>query len=184
MPENINEILRIAARRHQEGITIARATGKRELIYVNDGFVEMTGFSEEESLGRSCSFLQGPATDAGVVQMLRERLDLFQGCSFTLRNYRKNKEKFWNRLSIIPMEVGRKKYFVGIQSDVTLNISSRRQLDIIATASNIDNEHVHRLVNLLRMLQDMTGNLLSNLQYLAFEVQDNHSGSVDEFVDL
>ncbi len=33
------------------------------LVYANAAFLRMTGYAEEEVLGRNCRFLQGPDTD-------------------------------------------------------------------------------------------------------------------------
>ncbi len=46
-----------------EGITIADALAKdRPLIYVNEGFERLTGYSIAETLGSNCRFLQGKET--------------------------------------------------------------------------------------------------------------------------
>lgn len=45
------------------GISIADARRDDDpLIYVNDGFLEITGYPREEVLGRTCRFLQGDNT--------------------------------------------------------------------------------------------------------------------------
>ena len=47
-----------------EGVTIADARLlDRPLIYANEGFERVTGYSVAEVLGRNCRFLQGPGTD-------------------------------------------------------------------------------------------------------------------------
>ncbi|QDV26423.1 Blue-light-activated protein [Aureliella helgolandensis] len=93
----------------------------RPLIYVNEGFTRLTGFSIEETLGSNCRFLQGPETDPAAVRELREAIAEERKCEVELLNYRKDGSTFWNRLSITPVrnEVGQTTHFVGIQSDVT-----------------------------------------------------------------
>ena len=54
------------------------------MIYVNPAFLTMTGYSEAESLGRNCRFLQGPSTDPAAVTELREAVQNRRHCQ-TLR---------------------------------------------------------------------------------------------------
>jgi PAS domain S-box-containing protein len=106
----------------REGITIARR-GENEdpLIYVNDAFLTITGYDRDEVLGRDCRFLQGNGTDEEKVRKIRRALDNQESVSVELVNYRKDGERFWNRLSITPVrdELGTVTHYVGIQQDVT-----------------------------------------------------------------
>jgi len=105
-----------------EGITIADALAPdRPLIYVNEGFTRLTGYSLEETLGTNCRFLQGPETDPGSVKKISDAISAEQNCEVELLNYRKDGTPFWNHLSITPIrnEQGQTTHFIGIQSDVT-----------------------------------------------------------------
>jgi PAS domain S-box-containing protein len=111
-----------------EGVTIADARlPGRPLIYVNEGFERITGYSAAEALGRNCKFLQGPATDAVAVTEIRAALDEKRECLVEILNYRKDGTAFWNRLSISPVREpsGEVTHFIGVQSDVT----ARRQAE-------------------------------------------------------
>lgn len=106
----------------REGITIARKEENGDpLIYVNDAFVEITGYDRREVLDRDCRFLQGNGTDESKVRKIREALDDGQPVTVELINYRKNGERFWNRLSITPIwnDRGEVTHYVGIQQDVS-----------------------------------------------------------------
>ena len=59
------------------------------LVFVNNAFIKLTGYSEEEVIGRNCRFLQGPDTDPQAIQRIRDavaegkslRLELLACCT-------------------------------------------------------------------------------------------------------
>jgi PAS domain S-box-containing protein len=105
-----------------EGITIADARQPgRPLIYVNEGFERLTGYTAREALGRNCKFLQGRDSDPEAVAQIRAALEAEQECTVEILNYRKDGTPFWNRLSITPVRDDKDQltHFIGIQSDVT-----------------------------------------------------------------
>jgi EAL domain-containing protein (putative c-di-GMP-specific phosphodiesterase class I)/DICT domain-containing protein len=70
------------------GIAIADATlPDLPLIYVNPGFVQITGYSAEQVLGRNCRFLQGPGTDPRAVTEMADALRRTQTLSTRVLNY-------------------------------------------------------------------------------------------------
>jgi PAS domain S-box-containing protein len=91
------------------------------LIYVNDRFVEMTGYDRDAALGRNCRFLQGPDTDGERVAALRTAIDAGEPVTVTLRNYRRDGEAIRNRVSLTPLydADGDVVRWVGFQEDVT-----------------------------------------------------------------
>jgi PAS domain S-box-containing protein len=91
------------------------------LVWVNPSFSRISGYSYEESVGRNCRFLQGPATERKAVADLRQALEDQQPITTTLLNYRKDGTAFWNQLSITPVFDGDGELvsFVGVQTDVT-----------------------------------------------------------------
>jgi PAS domain S-box-containing protein len=100
------------------------------LVYVNDGFEEMTGYPPEETLGRNCRFLQGEDTDSEKVATLRDAIDNEETISVELRNYRKDGTEFWNRLTVTPIygdDDGLVRY-LGTQQDVTERKEREREL--------------------------------------------------------
>ncbi|MFC7060148.1 PAS domain S-box protein [Halovenus salina] len=90
------------------------------LTYVNERFEEMTGYAAEEVTGRNCRFLQGEQTDEKPVSEMRDAVDAGESVTVELRNYRKNGEQFWNRVSIAPVQTENGlSHFVGFQQDIT-----------------------------------------------------------------
>lgn len=59
------------------------------IVYVNQGFVQMTGYEAEEILGKNCRFLQGKDTDAGEVDNIRAGLQNKEPVTVQIQNYKK-----------------------------------------------------------------------------------------------
>ena len=91
------------------------------MVYVNDRYEQITGYSESDVVGRNCRFMQGENTDEEPVAAMREAIDNAEPVTVELRNYRKNGEEYWNRVSIAPVtdDEGEVTDFVGFQQDVT-----------------------------------------------------------------
>ncbi|KAJ6794458.1 phototropin-2-like [Iris pallida] len=89
------------------------------IIYASDSFLELTEYSREEILGRNCRFLQGPDTDQGTVQRIREAIREQREITVQLINYTKSGKKFWNLFHLQPMRdhKGELQYFIGVQLD-------------------------------------------------------------------
>lgn len=107
----------------REGITISDARlPDQPLIYVNDGFLQMTGYTREEIIGRNCRFLQGGQSNPGAVKAIRAALVDQKPVQVELLNYNKNGNPFWNRLSITPVfdAGGTLTHFIGVQDDITV----------------------------------------------------------------
>ena len=99
------------------------------LIYVNRAFSEMSGYLEEEVVGRNCRFLQGEDRDQDARYTIREAIDLGNHCQVLLKNYRKDGTFFWNELILSPIrdKDGELTHFVGVQNDVTDREEARRE---------------------------------------------------------
>jgi PAS domain S-box-containing protein len=104
------------------GITIADATQSGEpLVYVNDAFERLTGYSKKWAVGRNCRFLQGDDSDPDAIAKMRAAIEAEESVSVELQNYRRDGEPFWNRVDIAPITDldGGVSHFVGFQTDIT-----------------------------------------------------------------
>lgn len=91
------------------------------IVYVNEAFSRVTGYSAEEVVGRNCRFLQAADTDQDTVAQIREAITYGREISVELLNLRKDGSPFWNHLFITPIndESGKLLFFLSTQLDVT-----------------------------------------------------------------
>ncbi|MFC7130800.1 PAS domain S-box protein [Haloferax chudinovii] len=91
------------------------------IVYANEQFTELTGYSRDEAVGRNCRFLQGEATDEAAVDELRAAVEEREPVTTELLNYRKDGSEFWNRVRVAPIfdDDGVIDFFVGFQDDIT-----------------------------------------------------------------
>jgi PAS domain S-box-containing protein len=103
------------------------------LTYVNEAYVDLTGYSREEIVGRNCRFLQGGNTDVERVTQIREAIDSQEEIGIDIRNYRKDGTEFWNHLEIAPVrdDEGEVINYVGFQQDVTERKERERELSML-----------------------------------------------------
>jgi len=51
------------------------------ITYASQGFIDLTGYSRAEILGRNCRFLQGPETDYSAVDKIRDAIEEGKQCA-------------------------------------------------------------------------------------------------------
>ena len=122
------------------GILIADASHPDlPIVYANQAFSVMTGYAQHEVLGKNCRFLQGPDSDAAMIEALRRGIQAQQETHVTLCNYRKDGTPFWNDLYVAPVRDGdgHVTHFVGVQHDVSKHKAYEAQLAYHATHDDL-----------------------------------------------
>lgn len=91
------------------------------VVFVNDAFCRLSGYSRDETIGRNCRFLQGPETDQAAIAEIRAAVAEGRPVSIELLNYRKDGSPFWNGLSVSPVSTarGELRFFFSSHMDVT-----------------------------------------------------------------
>ncbi len=96
------------------------AVGPR-IVYVNDAFTQMTGYTPDEVQGKTPRLLQGAKSDRATLDTIRAALTAWQPVKVELINYHKNGTEAWVELNIVPVtdERGWCHYWVSFQRDIT-----------------------------------------------------------------
>ena len=121
------------------------------IVFCNKAFEKLTGYRQEEIVGRNCRFLQGAKTDQTQVAKIRDAVRAEQVMVVELLNYRKDGSTFWNALHLGPIydEDGKLRYFFGSQWDVTdIHLARAEEKHAKAMAREVS----HRLKNVFAVI--------------------------------
>jgi len=143
------------------------------IIYVNEAFERITGFSHEDVIGKSPNILHGSSTQAEELAKVSQAFRETKPVHTELIHYKKSGEEIWMELDIVPIsdEVGLNTHWVAVMRDIT----QRKQTDI--------------KIQQLAFYDSMTGLpnrqlLIDRLkQRLASSSRSHHSGAL-LFIDL
>ncbi|GGG08400.1 signal transduction histidine kinase [Rhizobium wenxiniae] len=126
------------------------------IIFCNEAFRKLTGYGDDEVIGRNCRFLQGPETDRDTIALMRERIGAGQDVAVDILNYRKDGSTFWNAVFISPVrdEANRIIYFFASQLDFTPVKS--READLAAARHQAEAEVAKHTANLRSALDART----------------------------
>ncbi len=97
------------------------------IIYVNDAFTRMTGYTLEEVQNKTPRILQGTKTQRAELDKIRHALENWESVRVELINYRQDGSEFWVENSITPVAnaTGWYTHWVAIQRDIT----KRKQIE-------------------------------------------------------
>ncbi len=112
------------------GITITDVRlADNPVIYLNSAFEKLTGYTKKELLNKNLRFLQGQDTDQPGVKELHNAVMKGESCEVEIRNYKKDGNLFWNKISVTPIKdsYGTVTHFVGIQNDITDRIEAEEE---------------------------------------------------------
>ncbi|MBC2606948.1 hybrid sensor histidine kinase/response regulator [Pelagicoccus albus] len=122
--ENQIRLIATALKSIGEAVLITDAhwdRGEARILYSNDGFSQITGYTELEVVGRPISLLNGPATDLSVIEGMVTTIQAGKPASGETVGYRKNGAEFIISWKLFPVRGpdGQTTNYVVIQRDVS-----------------------------------------------------------------
>jgi diguanylate cyclase (GGDEF)-like protein/PAS domain S-box-containing protein len=103
-------------------VIVSAADPEMPLVYVNQAFETVTGYTRDEVLGRNLRLLQGDDREQPDIDKIRRAIAEQCDAQALLRNYRKDGSLFWNMLYVTPVRDPHSNlvtHFVGVQNDIT-----------------------------------------------------------------
>jgi len=155
-------------------------------MYVNEAFIKMTGYSQEEVIGKTPKIFQGPKSDTMELKRLGEAISKKQSFETTIINYKKNGEEFWINMSLTPVanERGVYTHWIAIERDVSIiknYISALENQNIKLREIAWTQSHIVR-APLARMMGIV--NVIKNLEMDSIEYEEwieHFNNSANEF---
>ncbi len=125
------------------------------IVACNEAFCTLTGYSENEIVGRNCRFLRGKDTEADRTMALREGIRAQQPILTEILNYKKDGTPFRNALMIAPIfdAAGGLEYFLGSQmevADTASDAASRRKELALAKVTQLTQRQKQVLLAMAR----------------------------------
>ncbi len=107
------------------------------ILWVNEGFTRISGYSSAEALGRKPGrLLQGPDTDPATANRLRNAIRSGNPIDCEILNYSKDGQTYWVQMRIDPVRdaSGTVTHFIAIENDIT---RLRADRDLLREASSL-----------------------------------------------
>lgn len=118
------------------------------IVAANAAFCALTGYGEDEIVGRNCRFLAGPDTEPWLTERIRQTLRDLRPSLTEILNYKKDGTAFRNAVLIAPLfgADGEVAWFLGSQVEVDagsaapLALRQQRAAGLAATLSRRQRE--------------------------------------------
>jgi diguanylate cyclase (GGDEF)-like protein/PAS domain S-box-containing protein len=113
-----------AVARLNDMVVIARAAAPgsdQPIIFANDAFLQRTGYTRGEIIGRSMQVLRGPDTDPATLEGILEAMANNRPARAELVNYTKDGQPYWVEMEMMPFAADGElaSHWVAVGRDVT-----------------------------------------------------------------
>ena len=152
-----------------------------EIVYVNDAFTEVTGYSAEEVMGKTPRILQKDGTDREELARIREALEKREPVRATLKNFSKSGKEYWVDLSMLPLKnhEGLVTHFASIQRDITEYKKLEQDLQILCRTDPLTTAANRRAFN-ETLSQEFSRFKRSQKQYALIMIDLDHFKTIND----
>ncbi len=90
----------------------------KKIIWVNDGFSDMTGYSKKDALDQTPTFLQGSQTSLKAKERFRAKLSGIEPFTEVITNYKRNNEPYNCEVKVFPLFNNEKTHYIALERQV------------------------------------------------------------------
>jgi transcriptional regulator with PAS, ATPase and Fis domain len=98
--------------------TIVLTNKKQEIIWVNEGFKKMTGFSKSFALKKTPSFLQGNNTCKQTSSRIREKIRANKPFKEIVLNYKQDKTPYRCEIKVFPLSYKNTTHYIALENAI------------------------------------------------------------------
>lgn len=161
------------------------------IVYVNDAFERMTGYTRSEAIGQTPRILQGPKTSRIELDRIRSAIEKSQPIRAELINYHKNGTEYWIEIDIVPIfdADGKLAHLAAVERDITeRKLQEQRKIEFVSTVSH---ELRTPLTSIRGSLGLLTGGVMGelpekamSLARLAHQNSERLSNLINDLLDV
>jgi two-component system, cell cycle sensor histidine kinase and response regulator CckA len=100
------------------------------IVFVNDAYTRLTGYSPDDVIGRTHQVLSGSETDRSQIETVRRALASWKPARLELLTRRKDGSAFWAELNVVPIadRAGRYSHWVVVHRDISVQKAAEETL--------------------------------------------------------
>jgi PAS domain S-box-containing protein len=162
----------------REGVVVTDA--HNNILRVNHSFTEITGYTNEEAIGKTPAMLHSGFHDKEFYRNMWQVLERDRFWSGEIRNRRKNGEIYpeWLTITAVLGTEGQVTNYVGIFSDITERKAGEQQLRKLT--AHIQTAREEEKTRIAREIHDDLGGTLTALKMEAYRLAGKLSGNQQE----
>ncbi len=146
-----------------ESNILSRTSANGRIIYVNDEFCEITGYSREEVIGQNHKKMKHPDTPKEVIENLWETITAGKIWKGLIKNQKKSGEAYWVDSVILPIKDHQDNIieYMAIRHDVTELLNLHEEIE------NTQRELIYRMGEAAESRSKETGNHIKRVALIS-----------------
>jgi PAS domain S-box-containing protein len=159
----------------RSGVGVCALGEDGEIRYVDDAFVSVTGYAEEEAVGESLDILYGEETDPNETEAVRGAVEDGATAEAKLILYGRDGVRYWSHVYVTPMRDGEEGGYLCSQRDVSEIKGAEERLRernrYLGSVRDAEEEliSVSTLEGVRRVLVEYTGRFFADASFYVWE---------------